>query len=376
LINFISNLPRDLRSGGFSALNAAAYEALRKLDTINYIGPIDPPVIFQQQAASKLLRLLGAQGSFFTFSEERLEAIAEEVQLRCSQDARFDFFHGFTSWILTRPPRPYAAWSDCTFRDYVDIYHRRELFRPADLERIEQAEAAWLRQACFVAFSNGWAARRAMSHYTLDASRVHVVGNFGEFEMPAADEYTGARQFAFVSTDFGAKGGPTVLSAFRKLRQRYANASLAIVGPHPPGVAKESGIVLTGYLRKEVPEEYERFRRILAGARALVHPTKSDISPLIIIEAGYFGCPAITSRQFAIPELVDHEVTGMLLNDVSAVAVSDAMNWMLEHEARYWTMRAAVRAKAARQYSKATFESLMHALVAPLMERDENPVSR
>src|SRR5262249_9956347 len=199
-------------------MNAAAHEALRKLATIHYVGPINPPTIFGQKVVSKLLRTLGSRGNFFTFSRKRLEVIAEEVALRSSPDARFDFFHGFTPWILTKPRRPYVAWSDCTFRDYIDIYHRRQLFQSADLERIEQAEATWLRDAHYIGFSNAWAAQRAVSHYQLDMSRVHIVGNFGEIEAPEGDDYAGGKQFAFVSTDFDAKGGPIVLSAIRKLR--------------------------------------------------------------------------------------------------------------------------------------------------------------
>src|SRR5262249_19077268 len=168
-------------------MNAAAYEALRKIDAINYIGPINPPIIFRQKVISKILRMLGAQGNFFTFSQDRLKAVAGEIQRRCSVAARFDFFHGFTPWILAKSSRPYAAWSDCIFHDYINIYHRRELFRPADLERIERAEEDWLRGAQSVGFSNVWAAERAINRYALKSSRVHVVGNFGEVEGPLAD---------------------------------------------------------------------------------------------------------------------------------------------------------------------------------------------
>ena len=96
---------------------------------------------------SKFRRVIGAQGSFFFFSEQRLSAIASEVRSRCHPDARLDFFHGFTPGSRLSPERPYVAWSDCTFHDYVDIYHRREQFRRDDLDRIEQMEAAWLRKA-------------------------------------------------------------------------------------------------------------------------------------------------------------------------------------------------------------------------------------
>jgi glycosyltransferase involved in cell wall biosynthesis len=211
-----------------------------------------------------------------------------------------------------------------------------------------------------------------VSHYGLDASRVRVVGNFGEIKTPATDGYADGKQFVFVSTDFAAKGGPTVISAFRQLRQRRADVSLVIIGAHPTNGAKEPGVSIAGYLRKEVPAEYAAFCEILSAARCLVHPTRSDISPLIIIEAAYFGCPAIASNRFAIPELVDHGATGILLDDLSVSGVADAMTWILENESRYRQMRMNARAKATRCYSKSAFEAELHRLVTPPPIRDEN----
>src|ERR1700737_3381546 len=141
MINFVSNLPDNLRTGGFSALNTAAFGALSKLCAVHYAGPINPSVILWQKALSKLMRVAGSEGDFFFFSRQRLEAIAQEVHAQCVVEAQLDFFQGITPWTLTKPVRPYVVLSDCTFRDYVDIFHRREQFRHDDLKRIEQAES-------------------------------------------------------------------------------------------------------------------------------------------------------------------------------------------------------------------------------------------
>jgi glycosyltransferase involved in cell wall biosynthesis len=345
-------------------MNAAAYQALVQVESLHYVGPVSPPANLRQKAISKLLRSVGLQGNFFFYSHERLKAIADEVAMRCSANASLDFFHGFTPWILTRPPRAYVAWSDCTFHDYISIYHRRELFRPRDLERIQRGEAEWLRNARWVAFSNDWAAKRAAEYYGLDVTCIHSVGIFGEMDMPPADGYAGQKQFVFISTDFEAKGGATVVSAFRQVLERHPDATLVIVGARPKCAKNEKNTIFTGYLRKECPEERARFRAILAGARALVHPTSSDICPLIIVEAGYFGCPAISVRKFAIPGLIDHSVTGLLLDDASDVcAVAQGMNWMLENERAYRLMRKRAWEKARRENSKKAFECKMQTLV-------------
>ena len=374
MINYVSNLPQDLRSGGFSGLNAVAFSTLSKRGVVNYVGPINPPAYLGQKVLSKVLRMAGSQGDFFFFSQRRLEAIARAVSAKCLAEAMLDCFHGFTPWILTKPRRPYVAWSDCTFRDYIDVYHRRELFRHKDLERIEQAEAEWLRRARRVLFTSDWAAKRAVSHYCLDPSRVGVIGICGEMKMPARDVYAGGRQFAFVATNFEAKGGRIVLAAIREVRKRHDDASLVVIGDKPSDAAAEPGVEFTGFLRKEVPEQHERFQQILGRARAVVHPTKSDIAPLLIIEAGYSGCPVISSRRFAIPELVDDGRTGLLLDDPSQVmAVADAMNWVLEHEDEYQRMRQAAWAKAREQHSRRRFEERLLSCVGEVIPGERTP---
>jgi glycosyltransferase involved in cell wall biosynthesis len=370
LINFVSHLPSELRSGGFSAINAGAWDVIGKHHTVRYVGPVNPPVIAWQKVLSKLRRVSGAAGDFFQYSQQRLAMIAREVDARCAPEAQFDFFHGFTPWVLTRPSRPYLAWSDCIFRDYIDIYHQRREFRADDLRRIEHAEAVWTKCAHRIAFTSAWAADRAAQAYGLSRERIDVVGIFGEIEVPDQDVYAGAKQFAFVSTNFEAKGGRVVLSAFRKVRKNHSDATLVIVGDQPRYVKSEPGVITTGFLRKEDPEENRRYRQILAQSRAIVHPTKSDIAPLLIIEAGYFGSPVISSRRFAIPGLVDDERTGILLdNPADACAVADAMTALLGIETRYRAMRQAAWAKARDHHSKAAFERRFLAFLDAAGER-------
>jgi glycosyltransferase involved in cell wall biosynthesis len=354
----------DLRSGGFSAMNVAAFSALSKKEAVHYVGPINPPVITQQKIWSKLCRVTGTRGSFFFFSERRLNAIANEVCVKCRAETRLDFFHGFTPWIATRPERPYIAWSDCTFHDYVDIYHRREHFLSEDLKRIENAEADWLRKADRVLFTSNWAVERAVRKYSLEADRVASVGIFGETEMPERDAYAGGQEFVFVSTNFEAKGGPVVVEAFREVRKRYPEASLVIVGDRPPRHMLGSGVHYAGFLRKEAPKEYRRLRDILARARAVVSATSSDICPLLFVEAAYFGCPVISWRKFAIPEIVDDRRTGILLDESrDSRTLARAMLCLREMTGEYQQMRTAAWAKGRAAHSRKQFEERLFSYV-------------
>jgi glycosyltransferase involved in cell wall biosynthesis len=160
-----------------------------------------------------------------------------------------------------------------------------------------------------------------------------------------------------------------VLAAIRDVRRRHPDASLTIVGDRPADLAAHDGVVAAGFLHKEDPGEVARFRDILASAMALVLPTRGDVSPLIIAEAGYFGCPAIASRSFGIPELVLDGATGILLDDPrDAGAVARAMTWMIEHENEYRRMRKGAWDRSRSEYSRPQFEKRVVGFVNRVMQ--------
>ena len=104
-------------------------------------------------------------------------------------------------------------------------------------------------------------------------------------------------------------------------------------------------------LRPDEETDRERLRDLLARAFLLVHPTREDTSPLVVTEAAYFGCPAISVNQFALPELVIDGKTGVLLQPpLTAQQLAGAIERLLTERARYQTMRRAARQHAMENY--------------------------
>ncbi|MEO5718835.1 MAG: glycosyltransferase family 4 protein, partial [Chthoniobacterales bacterium] len=369
-ISYVSNLPAHLMSGGFSGMNSRMLATLQQVSEVTYVGPIDPVPSRVEHVASKIPRSVGFPGKFFFFSERRLQRIASALADRLVRLRNAPvFFHGFTPWVFFECPTPFVTWSDCTFRDYVDVYHRRADFDAADLRRIEEAEATWLQRAERVLFTSRWAADRAIRSYFLDPLKVAVLPTFSDTVQEAGDKYRSSRQFAFVSTDFAAKGGMEVAEAIAKLRRSHPEVSLIVAGDRPPvSLLNQEGIEYVGFLAKEHPDERQRLRGIFESVRAVVHPTRSDISPLLLVEAGTLGCPAITTRICGIPEIVEDDVTGILLeSDYSSTNLVDAMERLLSDEEAYSAMRKAVSERAARLFSKTAFEEgVRRHLLSPL----------
>src|ERR1700682_1042662 len=299
LVNYISNHALSQSLGGWDGVSASIYQALSERFQVKFVGPVNPGNDYRAKVLSKLRRSSGLAGSFHSYSQHRLLAIARTVMDGVDKTAGCDFFYGPTPWIMYDSPRPYFVYTDTCFSTYLNTYHDRTQFLDDDLKRIYDAEARWLSRAAGVFFGTRWALDQVINDYSLSPRNLKAVGAAGSMAIPARDEYTGGRNFLFIAYDFERKGGRICAEAFKKVRAQFSDARLTIVGGRPPAEISEiPGVEHIGFLRKSVPAELNKLAELYATAFALVHPTWSDIQPLVICEAGYFGCPAIAPRSF------------------------------------------------------------------------------
>jgi glycosyltransferase involved in cell wall biosynthesis len=113
---------------------------------------------------------------------------------------------------------------------------------------------------------------------------------------------------------FCSKGGLEIIEAFQQLLNKgYNNITLTIItnldviGTSLSKKIRESGINLFDF--KFTSEQMER---MYADSNILLHPTSDDTCPLTILEAIQAGCVIVTSRLYAIPEIVKERVNGFL----------------------------------------------------------------
>ncbi|MGA7633858.1 MAG: glycosyltransferase family 4 protein [Terriglobales bacterium] len=357
-MNFVSNLSLQEISGGFSGMNAACYEALTEIAEVHYVGPVNPPVNSAARLISKLKRSAGRKGKFFFFSDARLRRIAEEVNRRRRADVDFDFYFGFTPWIRCIPSVPYLTGSDCSFRDYLDIYHPGGSFLESDIVRICSAENAWMRDANAVFFSSEWALLRTKAHYGLERESLANVSIFGALDIPPRDTYTDGREFLFISSDYVRKNGSLCRRAMNQVWHEFPEARLKIIGAAPPAQdLTDSRVTYEGHFDKSKPEQLAAFTSHLSRAFALVHPTAADITPMIVIEAALHGCPCITVNDFGLPEVTGNGTYALLQNrPLTADTLARAMIELLDDMDRYRSLRAKAREFTIGRFSRAAFK--------------------
>lgn len=366
-INYITNIARTEVSGGGSGINNAVCFQLEKFADVRYIGPINPRPSIIDTYYSRFRRAIGLRGNYFFFSNHRLKNIAREVNIKINPSADANFFHHTTSWIQFKSELPYYAYSDACFATYVKIFNDASRFDKKDLHRIYDLEADWMGRAKRILFRSHWALKETIKSYSISDSNLEVI-NFGGFiDIPKTDQYKKGGNFLFIAKEFFSKGGSIVVKAFEKLLNIYPEITLTIIGEKPPmEYLSCKSVIYAGFLRKEVPDERHIFIDLLKNAFALVHPTKKDTNTLVVIECGYYGCPAIASRAFAIPEIIDHEVNGILLDDPNnVVEVFNKMRWLIEHPSEYAQMRRNTRIHKLENYSwDKVGEKLKHILLS------------
>ncbi|MEO0016942.1 MAG: hypothetical protein RLZZ522_225 [Verrucomicrobiota bacterium] len=354
-IAWVSDLALQAAGGGSYGVNFHAYRQLERRFEMVYCGPLAPkPPVLEEWVSKFRRKMLKRPGKFAYFSPATLDANAAMVARAVPSDARVVVFRSATPWCRYRLRVPYVIYLDVEFHTFFHNTFRPGEFEADDLARIWREEAAFLEGAAAVFFESRWGMEKARAAYGLRGDHYHAAGRGGVVEPPDSDTWDGASlRLVTLAMRFRQKGGDLVLEAYRKLKPRFPALSWHIIGGPPEGDWQGlDGIVYEGVLNPDNPADLARFRELLAGAYLLLHPTREDTNPLVLTEAGYFGCPAVSVRRFAIPELVVDGVTGVLVDfPPDAESVAAAIASLLEDLPRYRKMRTAARAHALEHYA-------------------------
>jgi glycosyltransferase involved in cell wall biosynthesis len=260
------------------------------------------------------------------------------------------------------PERPYCLYIDNT----TALAHRylAVVGLPPPLRRA----AAWharersvYRNAAAVFVMSRYVAASLERDYGVDPRRVHWVGAGPNIE-PEADPPVEEREpaFLFVGADFADKGGDDLLSAFTIVRAKEPRARLWLVGHRPRRRLDLPGARYFGYLPR--PE----IARLLTRAHAFVLPSLREPFGLALLEAMAFALPCIATRLAAIPEIVAHGETGLLVPPRDPAALARAMLELLADSARAHAFGRAGRARVSAEYGwRRTAERMLPVMRSP-----------
>lgn len=169
----------------------------------------------------------------------------------------------------------------------------------------------------------------------------------------------------FLSNLLPGKGVVDLLDACRLLKRRNTSFLCRFVGA-PSGsisaetfrkMVEERG--LEGIVLYEGPLYGNAKLEALGEADMLVHPTREDCFPLVILEAMAAGLPVVSTREGAIPDEVEDGITGILCDKGNPEALADAIETLLQDNTVRERMGAAGRIRYETYFTRGQFEKRM-----------------
>lgn len=132
-----------------------------------------------------------------------------------------------------------------------------------------------------------------------------------------------------------SKGVDDLIAAYKIVSERIPRSRLIIVGDGPErerleGLAHElnlsAGVVFKGTLRGEkLDEEYAKCTVFAMASKRVSDDPAIETFGLVIVEALMYGKPVVGTLLGGIPEIIDHEVNGLLVPEGQPKELADAL---------------------------------------------------
>lgn len=170
----------------------------------------------------------------------------------------------------------------------------------------------------------------------------------------------------FVGTSMERKGGALLLDVWRSSFRHRADLLLVTLDPVP----EEAGLRVVGDL---TPGD-DRLWDLLVGSDIMCFPSTIDQAPNVVLEASAAGLPVIANPGGAIPEMIPHGDTGLLVDGADRDAVMRALETLVSDPVLRRRMGEAGHDRVRTHYSiVASADAIVDALRHAVSARAEEP---
>jgi glycosyltransferase involved in cell wall biosynthesis len=168
----------------------------------------------------------------------------------------------------------------------------------------------------------------------------------------------------FFSNLIKSKGIDDYLEALGILKSRNRHFKGIIIGAQADFTEKDLDDQLKHmYLSDQVSylgKQYsENKYKILQEVDIMVFPTKHESFGLVVLEAMQFSIPVISTKEGAIPEIIDDGITGFLVDKNSPEQIAEKLELLINNPELRKSMGRAGRKKYEKKYTLHKFEENM-----------------
>ncbi|WP_051471554.1 glycosyltransferase family 4 protein [Patulibacter minatonensis] len=263
------------------------------------------------------------------------------------------------------PVAPIVTYEDMTIRQALGYPFRHWTTMPQrHIDKRVELQRRCYSAAHAVAMMSGWAAASGRTDYGLPADRVVIAGVGSNDEPRSVVRDWSTPRFLFIGVAWERKNGPSVLAAFDRVRALWPDATLDVVGGHPPLDAP--GVTGHGVVRRDEVGGDELLRGLFDRATCFVMPSRFEPAGIVYTEAMACGLPSIGTTVGGAGGLIGDAGTTVDPGDPEALV--EAMLAVADPEtARRLGARAEVR--SALFTWQAVAERLLGAISPDLLDR-------
>jgi L-malate glycosyltransferase len=204
---------------------------------------------------------------------------------------------------------------------------------------------------------SAWLADQTTEHFGIARERILPIANFVDLDRFTPRRDCEARRclapkgtaiITHASNYRPVKRVEEVIGAFAVMRKRQA-AVLLLVGDGPE-LAKAENLARELGVRDDIRllGQQERIEEILQASDLFLLPSRAESFGLAALEAMACGCPVLGYRAGGLPEVVEHNVSGILCEEGAAACLGSVAAELLADRPRYDAMRVAARTRAER----------------------------
>lgn len=245
----------------------------------------------------------------------------------------------------------------------------------AEIAEIHAREARVYGRAALIFTMSNLARESFISDFGVPPEKLitlHCGPNIEIPDPPAPVLAAGPPTILFVGRDFNRKGGGLLLQAFRRVREGLPDARVRLIGSvqdAPP----DRGVEFLPFQSRDTDAGRAAMEDAYRSASVFCLPTRFEPFGTSFVEAMFYAIPCVGPAAWAVPEIIEHGVTGLTVPPDNADALADALLTLLRDPERARAMGIAGRDRAFEHFTWPGITTRMSAALTGLLAGTRDP---
>jgi glycosyltransferase involved in cell wall biosynthesis len=186
------------------------------------------------------------------------------------------------------------------------------------------------------------------STYRVPREKILFVGT-GQPPLPgdlaAPHPYAASKRILFVGKDFERKGGDFLIRAFSEVVAKEPSARLQIVGPRKLNGPLHPQIEFLGRVN-----DRQVLNKLFREAAIFAMPSLHESFGFVFLEAMSCGLPCVAANIHAMPEIVEHGKSGLIVEPGDSAQLAEALLRLIQNPGEAEKMGAVGRERARIEF--------------------------